>query len=166
MAALPVSHMVSGLARAAVRAAAATTLGVTTKGTRLADCISREVVDDIFAHALKKQTGVSLRYMLDFGSNPINRQLLLSAQFLHKELPVRLAHRVAELENLPYGLSSKSSILKVRLGSQVMCTLFSLHATQLFRPAPAVGLVAGIAQTPSSVSSSSSTTFTSSSRVQ
>jgi pyruvate dehydrogenase kinase 2/3/4 len=106
--------MVSGLARAAVRAAAATTLGIAAKGTRLADCVSREVVDDIFAHALKKQTGVSLKYMLDFGSNPINRQLLLSAQFLHKELPVRLAHRVAELENLPYGLSSKASILKVK----------------------------------------------------
>ena len=52
--------------------------------------------------------------MLDFGSNPIDRQLLLSAQFLHKELPVRLAHRVAELENLPYGLSSKPQVLKVR----------------------------------------------------
>jgi len=39
---------------------------------------------------------------------------MLSAQFLHKELPVRLAHRVAELENLPYGLSTKSGVLKVR----------------------------------------------------
>jgi pyruvate dehydrogenase kinase 2/3/4 len=84
------------------------------EGIRLADCVPRELVDDIFAHALKKQTGVSLKYMLDFGSNPIERQLVLSSQFLHKELPVRLAHRVAELENLPYGLSSKSQILKVR----------------------------------------------------
>lgn len=55
----------------------------------------------------------SLKYMLDFGANPIERQLMLSAQFLHKELPVRLAHRVAELENLPYGLSAKGNILKV-----------------------------------------------------
>ncbi len=51
--------------------------------------------------------------MLDFGANPIERQLLLSAQFLHKELPVRLAHRVAELENLPFGLSAKTPVLKV-----------------------------------------------------
>ena len=29
-------------------------------------------------------------------------------------LQVRLAHRVAELENLPYGLSSKPQVLKVR----------------------------------------------------
>ena len=50
-------------------------------GIRLADVCAREVVDDIFAHALKKQTGVSLKYMLDFGSNPIERQLVLSSQF-------------------------------------------------------------------------------------
>jgi pyruvate dehydrogenase kinase 2/3/4 len=83
------------------------------KGSRLIDVVPKDVVDDIFSHALKKQTGVSLKYMLDFGANPIERQLILSAQFLHKELPVRLAHRVAELENLPYGLSAKSPILKV-----------------------------------------------------
>ncbi len=51
---------------------------------------------------------------LDFGSKPIERQLILSAQFLHNELPVRLSHRVAELENLPYGLSAKPHVLKVR----------------------------------------------------
>lgn len=57
-------------------------------------------------------SGVSLKYMLDFGANPIERQLILSAQFLHNELPVRLAHRVAELENLPFGLSAKSPVIK------------------------------------------------------
>ena len=39
---------------------------------------------------------------------------MVSAQFLHKELPVRLAHRVAELENLPLGLSSKAQVRAVR----------------------------------------------------
>jgi pyruvate dehydrogenase kinase 2/3/4 len=81
---------------------------------KLVDSVPREVVDDIFHCALKKQTGVTLRHMLDFGANPIERQLLLSAQFLRAELPIRLAHRVAELENLPYGLSAKPHILKVR----------------------------------------------------
>lgn len=52
---------------------------------------------------------------LDFGSKPIERQLVLSAQFLHNELPVRLAHRVAELENSPYGLSAKPHVLRVRV---------------------------------------------------
>lgn len=50
------------MARAAVRAAAAA--GKAVAGTRLADSVPRETVDDIFAHALKKQTGVSLKYMV------------------------------------------------------------------------------------------------------
>jgi hypothetical protein len=130
--------------------------GSTSTIARLSDSNPREVVDDIYSCALKKQTGdiclvlsflpifaslhshyfallvkpnyhqhcgcmgdprsqnagVSLKYMLDFGANPIERQLLISAQFLHKELPVRLAHRVAELENLPFGLSAKTPVLK------------------------------------------------------
>lgn len=113
MAAAPAMAL-TGMARAVARAAVATQAVNSKHGVRLIDCFSKDVVDDVFAHALKKQTGVSLKYMLDFGANPIERQLTLSAQFLHKELPVRLAHRVAELENLPYGLSAKSNILKVR----------------------------------------------------
>eukprot|EP01026_Neomeris_dumetosa_P050085 TRINITY_DN4383_c0_g1_i1.p1 TRINITY_DN4383_c0_g1~~TRINITY_DN4383_c0_g1_i1.p1 ORF type:complete len:452 (-),score=44.13 TRINITY_DN4383_c0_g1_i1:444-1619(-) len=82
--------------------------------TRLQDAVSKETLSDIYKCAMKKQTGVSMKYMLDFGQNPIERQMVLSAQFLHKELPVRLAHRVAELENLPYGLSMKAHVIKVR----------------------------------------------------
>lgn len=81
---------------------------------RLVDCFPKEVVDDIYRCSFKRQTGVSLKYMMDFGSFPIERQLLVSAQFLHKELPVRLAHRVAELENLPFGLSAKRPVQTVR----------------------------------------------------
>jgi len=39
--------------------------------------------------------------------------LLISAQFLHKELPIRIARRAIELDNLPYGLSQKPAVLKV-----------------------------------------------------
>jgi pyruvate dehydrogenase kinase 2/3/4 len=81
---------------------------------RLVDTVSRNVVDDIYRCSFIKQTGVSLKYMLDFGSYPSEKNLLLASQFLHKELPIRLAHRVAELEDLPYGLSSKAGVLKVR----------------------------------------------------
>ena len=90
-----------------MRAAAASTTQLR-GGQRLQDCVSREVVDDIFACALKKQTGVSLKYMLDFGATPIERQLMLSAQFLHKELPVggalaALAHPIPTLPPPPGG---------------------------------------------------------------
>lgn len=47
MAAQPLSQMVSSAARFAVRAAAATAMGVK-EGIRLADCVPRELVDDIF----------------------------------------------------------------------------------------------------------------------
>ena len=89
---------------------------------RLADALPKTLLDDIYTCSMKKQTGVSLRYMLDFGANPIGRQLILSAQFLHNELPVRLAHRVAELENLPYGLSAKPHVIKVRASRACRCT--------------------------------------------
>ncbi|KAH9310563.1 hypothetical protein KI387_025598, partial [Taxus chinensis] len=76
--------------------------------------IERGLAEDIKKWSLMKQTGVSLKYMMDFGSLPNDNYLLFSAQFLHKELPVRLAHRATELENLPRGLSSKADVLKVR----------------------------------------------------
>ena len=36
------------------------------------------------------------------------------ALFLRDELPIRLAHRVVELENLPFGLSTVTNILNVK----------------------------------------------------
>ena len=98
---------------AAQRVGAALARSLTPQAKRLADSLPRDVVDDIFGQALKRQQGVSMKYMLEFGGKPIEKQLILSAQFLHQELPVRLAHRVAELENLPFGLSTKRHVLKV-----------------------------------------------------
>lgn len=72
------------------------------------------------------------RHMLDFGANPIERQLLLSAQFLRAELPIRLAHRVAELENLPYGLSAKPHVLKVGALTETLCQKNHLTADACF----------------------------------
>lgn len=74
---------------------------------------TKAVANDVRRWGAMKQTGVSLRYMMEFGSRPTDRNLLLSAQFLHKELPIRIARRVIELENLPFGLSQKPAVLKV-----------------------------------------------------
>jgi hypothetical protein len=52
--------------------------------------------------------------MMEFGSCPTDRNLLLSAQFLQRELPIRIARRALELDSLPFGLSNKPAILKVR----------------------------------------------------
>ncbi|KAI3623152.1 pkp1 [Malassezia furfur] len=49
-----------------------------------------------------------------FGRNTNPGTLLLASQFLMEELPVRLAHRVKELDELPYDLSKMPSIIKVK----------------------------------------------------
>jgi len=48
------------------------------------------------------------------GQNPSTGTLLKAAMFLADELPIRLAHRVVELENLPHGLSKMPSVIKVK----------------------------------------------------
>ncbi|CAL5085875.1 unnamed protein product [Urochloa decumbens] len=76
--------------------------------------VARAVAEEVVRWGSMKQTGVSLRYMMEFGSRPTERNLLLSAQFLQKELPIRIARRALELESLPFGLSNKPAVLKVR----------------------------------------------------
>ncbi|KAL3626650.1 hypothetical protein CASFOL_030199 [Castilleja foliolosa] len=76
--------------------------------------LSKELMEEVRKWGGMKQTGVSLRYMMEFGSRPTPRNLLISAQFLHKELPIRIARRAIELQSLPYGLSHKPAVLKVR----------------------------------------------------
>ncbi|KAL2327517.1 hypothetical protein Fmac_020944 [Flemingia macrophylla] len=78
------------------------------------ETFSKSLIEEVHRWGCLKQTGVSLRYMMEFGSKPTDRNLLISAQFLHKELAIRIARRAIELENLPYGLSQKPAVLKVR----------------------------------------------------
>lgn len=52
--------------------------------------------------------------MVLFGQHPSQGTLLKASQFLSEELPIRLSHRVVELESLPDGLSRMPSIEKVK----------------------------------------------------
>lgn len=78
------------------------------------ESFSKTLIEEVRKWGCMKQTGVSLRYMMEFGSKPTERNLLFSGQFLHKELSIRIARRAIELESLPYGLSEKPAVLKVR----------------------------------------------------
>ncbi|KAL7001902.1 [pyruvate dehydrogenase (acetyl-transferring)] kinase [Sarracenia purpurea var. burkii] len=80
----------------------------------LYESFSKSLIDEVRRWGAMKPTGVSLRYMMEFGSKPTPKNLLISAQFLHKELAIRIARRAIELESLPYGLSEKPAVLKVR----------------------------------------------------
>ncbi|XP_055818508.1 pyruvate dehydrogenase (acetyl-transferring) kinase, mitochondrial isoform X2 [Solanum dulcamara] len=81
---------------------------------KLYESFSKGLIEDVHKWGSMKQTGVSLKYMMEFGSRPTPRNLLISSQFLHKELPIRIARRAIDLQNLPYGLSLKPAVLKVR----------------------------------------------------
>nr|GMD94981.1 Retrovirus-related Pol polyprotein from transposon TNT 1-94 [Ipomoea batatas] len=82
------------------------------EGARIADL--QGVDGGCAAMGGMKLTGVSMRYMMEFGSRPMDRNLLISSQFLHKELPIRIVRLAIDLQNLPYGLSLKPVVLKVR----------------------------------------------------
>ena len=52
--------------------------------------------------------------MVQFGQNPSQGTLLRASEFLAEELPIRLAHRVKDLDELPLGLHDMPSIKKVK----------------------------------------------------
>eukprot|EP00501_MAST-03F_sp_TOSAG23-6_P000482 GSMAST32.ASY1.ANO1.496.1 assembled CDS len=66
----------------------------------------------------KEQTSVSLSALVNTGSGELLKDttgvnplvLLQIARFLHREIPVRLAHRYTDLQQLPSGLSETPSI--------------------------------------------------------
>lgn len=74
---------------------------------------SKQLMDTITHYSTFPATGVSLRQMVQFGQNPSQGTLYRGAQFLSDELPIRLAHRVRELNQLPDGLNEMPSIQKV-----------------------------------------------------
>lgn len=73
-----------------------------------------EALGLIARYARRSATPVSLRQLLEFGRRPTPKKLLLAAQLMHRELAIRLAHRVVELQALPYGLSAMRSVRRVR----------------------------------------------------
>jgi len=77
---------------------------------------SEEDTHEIMFYAMRHPAVITLREMYSFGlgGNHSTRTLLLAAQFLHEELPVRLARRARELKKLPFGLGDTASIKGVR----------------------------------------------------
>lgn len=74
---------------------------------------SARLMDTIGHYANFPATGVSLRQMVQFGERPSAGTLFRASQFLAEELPIRLAHRVQELNTLPDGLNEMPSVKKV-----------------------------------------------------
>lgn len=58
-------------------------------------------------------TALSLAQMAQFGRKPTTATVFRASQFMSDELPVRLAHKVQELENLPRDLLDTQSVQRV-----------------------------------------------------
>ncbi len=76
--------------------------------------LTKPLLDEIYRYAQFQPSGVSLRQMVNFGQNPSPGSLFRASQFIVEELPIRLAHRVKELDNLPLNLNKSPSILLVK----------------------------------------------------
>jgi pyruvate dehydrogenase kinase 2/3/4 len=96
--------------------------------------VSAELMETIRHYSKFPATGVSLRQMVQFGERPSPGMdcgtkvrwdwcangvacigtLFRASQFLSEELPIRLAHRVQELNELPDGLNEMPSIKRVQ----------------------------------------------------
>ncbi|CAM9402135.1 unnamed protein product [Scytosiphon promiscuus] len=77
--------------------------------------------------ATEEATCMSLKQLYANGKNPEPAHRLANAQFLHKELPVRLSQRAVELMNLPHGLSEVPGVQQVyncyaRYAWELFCT--------------------------------------------
>ncbi|PVU88952.1 hypothetical protein BB559_003499 [Furculomyces boomerangus] len=78
----------------------------------LAD-VPKALTEKIIQYAKMPQTGVSLRQMVEFGQRPNQGTLLKASQFVYDELPIRLAHRVIELDTIPE-LNKSPSVIRVK----------------------------------------------------
>ncbi|XP_022085742.1 3-methyl-2-oxobutanoate dehydrogenase [lipoamide] kinase, mitochondrial-like [Acanthaster planci] len=67
----------------------------------------------IDAAATKPSVRLTPATLLYTGKSPDGNHLLRSAQYLHKELPVRVAHRIAEFRGLPFIVGCNPTILQV-----------------------------------------------------
>ena len=68
----------------------------------------------IFDYSLKKGTHIKLIDILQSYFMKDNNRMMVFTKHLYKEMPIRLANRVTDLNNLPFGLAKNHSINKVR----------------------------------------------------
>ncbi len=84
---------------------------------RIAPTSSTALHNLIELHGSKPATAVTVRDLYHHGMvarKEPSLARLSSARWLHRELPIRLAHRVHELNTLPLGLAEMPSVVEVR----------------------------------------------------
>lgn len=75
---------------------------------------SKDLAKQIAHYAKFPAQSVPMRQMVQFGPNPTAGTLFRASQFVQEELPIRLGHRIRDLEELPDGLADAPSVKRVR----------------------------------------------------
>jgi len=70
--------------------------------------------EKLIFYALRQPVPITLRELYSFGENITPNTHLLTAKFLHNELPVRFAQRIRDIKRLPFGLAETPSMVAVR----------------------------------------------------
>lgn len=96
-------YVVGGLCKDLVK-------NMTVNGTKF----SSGLLQKIWHYSELPQTAVSLRQMCQFGSHPTPGLMFKASCFTLQELPIRLAHRIKELDSLPNGLNRMPDVIQVR----------------------------------------------------
>ncbi|XP_077511804.1 branched-chain alpha-ketoacid dehydrogenase kinase-like isoform X5 [Amblyomma americanum] len=105
-----------GLRRSCVRSIAYASKGATAelnpkdKSRTVQSFYNQSAIDVAAAKPSVRLTPTTILYS---GKSPDGSHLLRSAQYLHKELPVRIAHRIAGFRNLPFIVGCNPTILAV-----------------------------------------------------
>ena len=71
------------------------------------------VLNKIKHYSLKKSTPVSLKYLFNYGTDFKNDNIFHHSQFLHQELPIRIAKRILNLQELPYELNNYAGMQNI-----------------------------------------------------
>lgn len=81
--------------------------------TSLLETLPEAEARELQAYGRKKRTPFSLQDLYEFGEDPRPDTMLRAEQFLHYELPIRVAIMADRLRNMPGGLSDMPSIRRV-----------------------------------------------------
>lgn len=65
------------------------------------------------AYASKPATRLTLRQLVFFGKSMNEERLIKSANYVRTELPIRIAHRLRDMQALPYVVVTQEGVAKV-----------------------------------------------------
>lgn len=77
-------------------------------------CKLPKIYNEIYEYSQKNQSSITINHLLTLSSFKKEDRINLSAKYLYNEIPIRLARRIKDLEQLPFGLSKTNGINEVR----------------------------------------------------